>query len=338
MNESFTGQLKDYMKKIGVPFSVLKPMSKDQMEAKRRRIEANKGIVKPNITIDQVKRYIDDGADPNASNQEDRGSSEVGIPLVNAVKESNLEKAEYLIEKGAMPGICDCLKYATSFPMLKLLIRNNAVITPEIFKNYADDYKAVRYLLDFGIDPNFKNGFPIRTAVGFGNRNVVDLLFTRGVDFAERNYLAIKNAIIYDATKEGQAKQSNAPAKPNLPLLRHLLNLAISHKYSTIEDCKICKGDTEVSVEKGTRNEHKEDCPHCKGSGKEPNGRSIERTIKVSRDVEYSSFKDNIIEQIINTTFAKKEDKNEVVKLLIEFVAKKFGEDKAKELKKEIKL
>ncbi len=130
-DRSFSGEVKRWLSGLGVPFEVLAPMTPEEQEKKRKRIIANKEIVKPNLTIAQVKKYIEEGGDPNAS---------TGKPLINAVAEDNLEKTKYLMAVGAHPNIGGAIKGAKNLEMIKTLVEKGATLTNEIFASVSNDY------------------------------------------------------------------------------------------------------------------------------------------------------------------------------------------------------
>lgn len=182
----FTGNIKGYMEKLGIPFSVLAPMSPVEVEKKKRRVIANKEIVKDGLSISAVKKYFEDGADPNAYG---------GKPLQNAVKEDNMEKVEYLISVGANPNIGDVIKFAKNLKMIKKLVSEGSSITTDIYNSCSKDYDAVKYLLEHGIDPNFEVGLPLRTATKLGDLKMLDLLISYGADISQRRYMVLKWAL-----------------------------------------------------------------------------------------------------------------------------------------------
>jgi len=183
----FSSGIKSYMRSIQVPFDILQPMTKEEQEGKRKRIRANKEIIKPKLTIAEVEQYLEEGADPNAQQ---------GIPLTNAVKEDDLEKTQFLLDKGAMPNIGGAIKGAQNLEMIKLLVSYGANLTSEIYTGVSHDYDAVKYLIDAGLDINFDNGFPLRQACKHPDENeankLIDLILKHGGDLTARRYMAVK--------------------------------------------------------------------------------------------------------------------------------------------------
>lgn len=254
---SFGDRIKDYMKSIKVPFEVLAPMSKDEVEKKKKRIEANRGIVKEKISLEQCKKYIEDGADPNA---------QTGIALTNAVKEDNFEKTEYLLKVGAAPNIGKSIKEARNLPMIKLLVSNGADLTGDVFqklftpqqngryvkrdpktgdmvelkgedidKAKKETYDAVKYVLDAGMDPNFEQTISLRKATSFGDINIVKLLVNNGAHINARRYMSVRIACEF-----GQ-----------LEILKYYMDLIDKSKDPSI------KVDFDVNTEYGQKSQKK---------------------------------------------------------------------------------
>jgi len=179
----YSGQIKAYMNQIKVPFDVLAPMSNDEIERKKKRIIANKEIIKNNLSLSQIQKYYEEGGDPNAQQ---------GKPLINSVKEDDYEKTEWLLEHGAMPNIGGAIKGAQNLPMIKLLVSYGATITNEIFNSVASDFEGVKYLLDAGVDPDFEQGLPLRTAAKINRKDILELLVNRGAKISTRRYMVVK--------------------------------------------------------------------------------------------------------------------------------------------------
>lgn len=182
----FSSNINSYMRDIGVPMSVLAPMSQEEIVKKKRRMEANKHIVKEKISLEEAKTYFEDGADPNAQQ---------GKPLQNAVKENNYDKAKYLLEVGAYPNVGNAIKFATGIDMIKLLVDYGSQINNEVFNGIMKDYDAVEYVLKAGVDPNFEKGYPIRTAAKYDDIKMIELLIKYGADIKERRYMVVKWAV-----------------------------------------------------------------------------------------------------------------------------------------------
>jgi hypothetical protein len=174
------------MKKKGIDMKVMPPLSKEEIEQRKRKIVASKEIVKDNLSLEQLKKYLEDGADANAGN---------GRPLENAVKEDNYEKAEYVMSVGAIPIINNPIKYSKNLEMIKLLVKYNCPLTNEVFNSIVDDIDAIKFVLSKGMDPNFEKGYPLRAAVRVNNLEVVKLLIKGGARIDERRYAVLKQCV-----------------------------------------------------------------------------------------------------------------------------------------------
>ena len=297
--------------KNSLSMEVFAPMTPEQVEQKKKRVAANKEIILPNITIEKIITCIENGADPNARGKHN-DSDVVSKPLMNAVVENDYKKAVFLINKGAKVTLCPCLKESKDFEMLKLLIRSGAEMDRKVYETYAHDYKAVRYLLDFGLDKNYKEGYPIRTSIDKGNKEVIDLLFSREVDFSQRNYIAIEKSL------------------KNPSLLEHLMNLLVTKKFTMPEDCKTCDGATELYKNKGDIDEERNDCPHCNGTGKEPGGKMVEKSIKVTEDYKLETFIEHI-ERINVIKYPNPQDKPKLLKMMMDYGMSHYNEKDVKD-------
>lgn len=159
--DSFRKILKKAEKDYGIDddiWSYFKPMSAEEIERRRRAKVAEREIVKKGITIEQIKQYVkEDGADINKNN---------GIALVNAVDEDDVDKVKTILELGASPNLKEdedaVISNAKSLDVIKLLVSNGAQMTGFVFNNILDDEDALKYCLDAGMDPGFKNQLPFR--------------------------------------------------------------------------------------------------------------------------------------------------------------------------------
>ena len=189
---NFSSNIKNYMKSIGVPFDILAPMTNEEIEIKKKRVIANKEIIKPKITLEEVKKYLSDGADPNAQQ---------GKPLINAVAEDDYEKTKYLLEQGAAPNIGGAIKDAKNLEMIKLLVSYGSTLSSAVFEKVCNDYDAVKYLIDAGMDVNFEQGLPLRTASKNGREDIMRLLFDNGAKISTRRFMVVKWAAEYGRVK-----------------------------------------------------------------------------------------------------------------------------------------
>jgi len=172
------------------PKSIMKPMTAKEIEIARKRIEANKKMIKSNLTIEDLEKCFFEGGDPNAKG---------GIPLTNAVKEEDLEKLEFLLDKGANPNLGNPQKSLKAhskngFKILTSLISHGASIDPEVYQSLSKDYDAVEFMLKNGLDVNSDKGLPVRLAAEEGNMKTLKLLLHYGADLSCRRYFALRKA------------------------------------------------------------------------------------------------------------------------------------------------
>lgn len=182
------GQLKAWESEYGLSddlFSKLEPMSKEEVERKRRRVLANREIVKKGKSLVEIKKLLtEDGADVNAGE---------GAALHYAVEEGDLEKVKYLLEFGATPNlrkkneatvnrISEIEDSTLAFEILKLLIKYGAELSRTVFKSILGDINAVRFCIENGLDPNFEKGVGIRLAIKKGLIEVVEALHEAGAE------------------------------------------------------------------------------------------------------------------------------------------------------------
>ena len=238
--DSIKAKLKMWEKKYEITddlWSTLKPMTEQEIEAKKKRVIANKEVVKKGLTIDQLNKYIkDDGADVNAGN---------GSALENAVDENNIEKVKVLLELGASPNLKQkndsVINRAKSLDMIKLLVSYNCELTSVVLKNIMEDYEAVKYCLEQGLDPNFENSLPVRIACRYGDLRILKLLVENGAAIkhernnplcwaAEYGKKDVIEFFIENGIKEGFAKV--------LKWTSHTKKLCVKEKDGKPYDCK----------------------------------------------------------------------------------------------------
>jgi len=167
------GKFKEIMKDWKIPFELFAPMTREEMEVKRKRIEASKKIIEPNLTFEVAEKALQDGADPNS-----RG----GLPLKNAVIANNKELVKLLLQKGAMANMTElnsshtAITHAEDLDMIKILVNAGASLNSSVFRKVSSDPQAVKYLLEAGMDPSFERSLPFRTAAKAGNIEIMNLL------------------------------------------------------------------------------------------------------------------------------------------------------------------
>ena len=76
--------------------------------------------------------------------------------MINAVAEDDYEKTKYLLEQGAAPNIGGAIKDAKNLEMIKLLVSYGSTLSSAVFEKVCNDYDAVKYLIDAGMDVNFE--------------------------------------------------------------------------------------------------------------------------------------------------------------------------------------
>ncbi len=189
---SIRGILKEWQKEYGIDddlFSMFTPMTSKEVDIKKKRVIANRNIIKDKLTIEEYKKYIEDGADPNASN---------GTPLNNAVRNDMFDVVEYLIGVGANPNLHDSIKYVKDTDMIKVLCKNGATLDKITYGKFVSgNMKLLEYLLDeCGVDPQFDRGIIIRDACNSNDINLTKLYIEHGGDITIRQHFPIRTAAL----------------------------------------------------------------------------------------------------------------------------------------------
>ena len=183
----FKRQILDYLNTIGVP--ELEPMSVDVVTRNKNKIRAKKEIIKPNITLDELKILIEVGGDPNQSEAK---------PLSNAVYEDNLEKVEYLLSVGSNPNLVKNLIFqCKGYDMLLLIVKNSNLILDreaiEAFIEYDNmEIDKVKELLENSTDVDL--GHLLFKGVVQKNVDLVNLAIDLGADVSHRNFICLKRS------------------------------------------------------------------------------------------------------------------------------------------------
>ncbi len=207
-DDGISSQLRSYLKRWQKEYDlsgdifdeVLLPMSPEEIDEKKRRVIANRELKKDGLTIDQIRKYISDGGDPNVDN---------GKPLENLIKANKIEEVDILLsELGALTDIGNTndypIKYTNSFDMLKMLIKHGATITSRLIEqtNILGNYEIMKYLLDNGANPNDGKGLALRNAATQKYFDVLGLLFEYGGTIDNRASLTTR--IIIENDPEGE--------------------------------------------------------------------------------------------------------------------------------------
>lgn len=162
------------IEKYGPVFCLFRPITSEQLEFRRKSREAEIEIVKPGKTKEQIEEYVKKwGANIN---HQDRTTKLCALD--HAVREDDVEKAKLIISLGGTPNLRTDKKEAIingakSLDMVKLLVENQSIMTPQCYETISSDVKAVEYLLDNNVDPNFENSLPVRRSCkgSFDDRN-----------------------------------------------------------------------------------------------------------------------------------------------------------------------
>lgn len=185
--------------KKGFIFSGMEPMSPKDIEVKKKRLAANREIVKSDMTLDKLKKLaVDDGADVNSGSGRALENAVVDAVAGNPKYDDAVERIKFLLDFGASPNLKSeseaIVNKAKSFDVLKLLIGKGASLTKMAFHNNADNYDAVKFCLENGLDPNFKENMPMRLAIRNGRLDIVKLLEEHNVSDENRRGTNTKTA------------------------------------------------------------------------------------------------------------------------------------------------
>lgn len=166
---------------------VVKPISEESYIEKKKSIEANYNVIKPNLSVDEIKECIKYGADVNTSN---------GKPLGNAIREKNLEKIKYLLSldeilvNGIARDISDAF-YTLEF--------DNDPISVDILKEFLNKK-------DFEIDLKLIKKFE-------GNKKLIDILVDSYVVNPDQNirksYIRSILKLVIKGTRKNYSKNAD---------------------------------------------------------------------------------------------------------------------------------
>lgn len=201
-SSAFKDLLKAWEKQYGVSglWECFQPMTDAEISEKRRRIIANREVIKPNLSLSQIKKFLlDDGADVNAGR---------GAPIDNAIEEGNVDKVKFLLDYGAslfirtkqensVNKIAKIEDSTVAFEILKLVLQYGGELTPVVFRPLSNDEDAVRFCLDNGLKPDFTDNLPFRMALKNGKLGILKLLVERGAKLDTERMLPICWAFEY---------------------------------------------------------------------------------------------------------------------------------------------
>ena len=139
-------------------WSLLKPMSQEEIDRKERAKLANRKIIQPGLSLEEITKLVkEDSADINKDN---------GKCLENAVEEDDIKKVEGILKLGALITLKKKeegpLLRAKGIDMIKLLVSYGAEMNGEIFKNVVNAVEPLQFCLSAGLDPNFGQSLPLR--------------------------------------------------------------------------------------------------------------------------------------------------------------------------------
>ena len=171
------GATSEEIEKYGPLYCIMRPLSGEEFDRKKAQRQNNIEIVKPGLSIERLKWLTIGGKDENGKVDPKSGGADVNrqgdkknsAALYNAVLEDDAEKAELLLNLGAMPNLFDHrrtapISFAKSKEMIKLLVSRGSVLTPTVFGTICHDVETVEFCLESGLDPSFENSFPLRAS------------------------------------------------------------------------------------------------------------------------------------------------------------------------------
>jgi hypothetical protein len=206
IGNNFDNMLKKWSDEYNTPplRSLLKPLDNEEVQRRKKAKEANKKLVKSNITVEEIENLVKEyGADIDHQN---------GAALTNAVKENDLEKTKYLLKLGANPNIGGAIKYAENFEMVKLLVEYGSELSNNLLRNLINDGDAIKFLLDNGLDPNMNKMAPMRMAIkgsfkdgeNYGEAYLDSIKAL--IDAGAESGFGGKNRVIHYVTQYGRVK------------------------------------------------------------------------------------------------------------------------------------
>lgn len=154
--------LKKYEKDYNIDkdlWSYLLPMDNEEIQKRLKAKEANRKIVEPGISEDQIITYVtENGADINKNE---------GACLINAVIEDDLSKVKLILNLGGLPNLTKeknaPISHSKNFAMVETLLNAGAEMTGNVFKGIANDSEALQFCLNSsGMDAAFGHDLPFR--------------------------------------------------------------------------------------------------------------------------------------------------------------------------------
>lgn len=183
---SMMNKLAAYYKKYNIVGDAIPTITKEQIEIKKRRIAANKKIILDKITIADLDKCLEDGADINATGCK---------ALINSINEENIEKARYILQKGGLLTAKNAesflpIHYVKSFEMLKLLVSSGSPIPSNIISQLklCQDINVIKYLIQNGLSPLAEQSRPLREAALVSSVDIFDYLLEKGGNPCDRDF------------------------------------------------------------------------------------------------------------------------------------------------------
>lgn len=148
---------KDHNIKVSL-WSLLLPMSSEEIDRKERAKQANRKIIQPGLSLEEITKLVREySADINKDS---------GKCLENAVDDNDIAKVEGVLKLGALTTLKKKeegpLLRAKGIDMIKLLVSYGAEMNGEIFKNVVNEVEPLQFCLSAGLDPNFGSSLPLR--------------------------------------------------------------------------------------------------------------------------------------------------------------------------------
>lgn len=143
LDGSFARKVPDFLEKRNIPYSVLSPMSDEEVLEIDRTIGAAKLLMKANIPTERLREILEAGADPDMKNN---------TALFNAINTGNIENIKVLLQFGATitDRIYKLIFKKDNLNIIKAIVETEK-IHPYVFLSYyitKDNLELVNYLMD----------------------------------------------------------------------------------------------------------------------------------------------------------------------------------------------
>jgi hypothetical protein len=145
-------QVEDYMRDFEIPYSVLAPMSEEELEERKAKTSAIDILRSANPSIKLLEKALKTGIDPNSANCQ---------AMINAINNNDLEKINLLVKYGARV--------------------NGLGVNRESGLKYTKNLNILKRLIELGEDINYKNGEILLTAIEANNLDMINFLLDNGI-------------------------------------------------------------------------------------------------------------------------------------------------------------